>query len=284
VISNSAGAPPAPAPVRRAQQGGRDFARSDQFEWLARAGLAARGAIYAVIGVLAIKLAFGNGGKTTDQQGALAEIAKQPFGKILMGLMAIGLFGYATWRIVRAIIGHGKEAGKDDAKERVGGIASGISYGIFFVTSLTILFGSGKSGNSGPDKATGGVLGWPGGPILVAIAGIVLIGIGLEQAYKGIKKKFLEDSKTEQMSEKVKQAFTGLGVFGHLARGVVFGLIGYFLVKAAIDFKAKEAVGIDGALASLRDASYGPVILGIVALGLIGFAAYSLADARYRRV
>ena len=86
------------------------------------------------------------------------------------------------------------------------------------------------------------------------------------------------------MSERVERAFTALGVFGHLARMVVFVLIGWFLLRAAIDYDPDKAVGLDGALTKLADASYGPVLLGIVAAGLIGFAAYSIADARYRKV
>ena len=274
------------APLREAKaearsQGG-DFARTPQFEWLARAGLVARGVIYAIIGILSIKLAFGTGGKTTDQQGALAEIAKQPFGKVLLVLMIVGLAGYATWRLVRAAIGHGPEA-TDDTKERISGLASGIAYGILCITAVSILIGSGGGGNN-PDKTTGGVLGWPGGQYIVGIAGLILIGVGLEQGYKGVKKKFLEQSKTEQMSEKVERGFTALGVFGHLARMVVFVLIGYFLLRAAIDFDPDKAIALDGALSKLAHVSYGPLLLGIVAAGLIGFAAYSVADARYRRV
>src|SRR5829696_8005138 len=236
-------------PVRHAQAKGDDVARSRQFEWLARAGLVARGVIYAIVGVLAIKLAFGDGGKTTNQQGALETIARQPFGKALLILMAIGLAGYAIWRLVRAAIGHGPEA-SDDTKERVAGFASGIAYAALCVTAVSILVGSGGGGGGGsPDKATGGVLDWPGGQILVAIAGLIMIGVGLEQGYKGFKKKFLEKSKTEQMSESVE-----------------------------------KALGLDGALSKLGQASYGPALLGIVAAGLVGFAAYSVADARYRRV
>jgi hypothetical protein len=128
------------------------------------------------------------------------------------------------------------------------------------------------------------VLGWPGGQILVGIAGLVIVGVGFEQGYKGIKKKFLEESKTEQMSRSVERSFSTLGVVGHLARMVVFALIGYFLIRAAIDFDPDEAVSLDGALSAVAQASYGPILLGIVAAGLIAFAAYSMADARYRKV
>ena len=270
--------------MREAKSTGDAIAHARWFEWLARAGLVARGAIYGIIGVLALEVAFGTGGKTTNQKGALAEIAQQPGGKILLVLMAIGLFGYAFWRLLRAAVGHGPEE-TDDGKERLKGLDSGIAYASLFITCLSILFGSSGSGGSGsPDKATGGVLGWPGGQFIVAIAGLVLIGVGLYQGYEGVKKKFLEKSKTEEMSEKTEKVFTALGVAGHLARMVVFALIGYFLMKAAIDFDPKKAVSVDGALAALAKASYGPVLLGIVAAGMVAFGAYSVADARYRRV
>jgi hypothetical protein len=270
------------APARHARSAADRVARTRQFEWLARAGLAARGVVYMVIGVLAVKLALGDGGKTTNQQGALKTIAQQPFGKVLLILVAIGLFGYALWRLVRAAVGHGLEQA-DDTKERVDSAFSGFGYAALFVTAIGILIGSG-SGGGDPGKATGGVLDWPGGQVLVAIAGIVIVGVGLQQGYKAIKKKFLDESKTEEMSDRVRAAFTGLGVFGYLARMVVFGLIGYFLFKAAIDYDPDKAVSLDGALAGLGQASNGPLLLGIVAAGLIGFGAYSFADARYRKV
>src|SRR5215204_750924 len=184
------------APVRHAQAKGDDVARKPQFEWLARAGLVSRGVIYAIIGVLAVKLALGDGGKTTNQKGALQTIVEQPFGKTLLILTAIGLAGYAIWRLVRAGIGHGPEA-TDDTKERLAGLASGLAYAALFVTAMSILLGSGGGGSGGnPDQATGGVLDWPAGQVLVAIAGAVMIGVGLDQGYKGIKRKFLEKSKT----------------------------------------------------------------------------------------
>ncbi len=112
----------------------------------------------------------------------------------------------------------------------------------------------------------------------------MLIGVGLYQGYRGITKDFLEDSKTEQMSSRVRTWIEWIGTFGHLARMVVFVLVGVFLIKAAVDYNPSKAVGLDGALAKVDHASYGPLLLGIVAAGLIAFGVHSLSDARYRRL
>ncbi len=268
--------------TRPAKAQGERVAHSTAFEWLARSGFVARGLVYGIIGVLAFKLALGDGGKTTNQQGALKTIAHQSFGQALLTLVAIGLGGYALWRLVRAAIGHGPEAG-DSTFDRLAGLASGIAYAALCVTAIQIL--SGSASNSGKaSKPAAGVLGWTGGVWIVGATGAIIFGVGIYQAHKGISKDFLEDSKVEQMSQHTRKAFTTLGMIGYAARGFVFGLIGYFLVKAAIDYSPSQAVGLDGALARLQSNSYGPFLLGIVAAGLIAFASYSLADARYRRL
>jgi hypothetical protein len=273
---------PDTASLQGAQRQGDKLADAREFAWLARAGLAARAVVYAIIGVLALKLALGDGGKATNQQGALKTIAGQPFGKTLLILVAIGLAGYALWRLTRAALGHGPEQ-SDSGMDRVAALASGIVYAALCVTAVKIVAGA-STGSGSPKKATGGVLDWTGGPWLVGIAGVVLIGVAAYQAHKGLTEKFLDDSKTGQMSRGVQRAFTALGIFGHLARAVVFTLVGYGLIRAAIDYDPQKAVGLDGALRKLADASYGPWLLGLVAAGLIGFAAYSAADARYRKV
>jgi hypothetical protein len=263
---------------------GESFVRTRTFEVLSRAGFVARALVYGIIGVLAIKLALGQGGKLTNQQGALHTIANQPFGKLLLTLVAIGLGGYSLWRLLRAALGHGPE-GSDTGFERLAALGSGIAYGAMCAVAVEILLGAGGGGSAGnPKTSAGGVLGWTGGTWIVGIAGGVLIGIALYQGYRGITKKFLKDSKVEEMPPRVRVWIGRLGTFGHLARMVVFGLIGVFLVKAAIDFNPSKAVGLDGALAKVVDASYGHLLLGIVAAGLIAFAIYSLSDARYRRI
>ncbi|MEP6892420.1 MAG: DUF1206 domain-containing protein [Gaiellaceae bacterium] len=263
-----------------AQDAGATVTRSAPFEWLARAGFVARGLIYVIIGVLALKLAAGLGGKTTNQQGALRTIAHQPFGRILLLAVAIGLGGYALWRIVRAAVGqHG-----DSALDRISGLASGLVYAGMCLIAVKLLVGAKPSTTANPHKATAGVFGWPAGTWIVGLVGAVLIGVGLYQGYRGLSKDFLDDSKTEQMSPSGRRWFERIGILGYLARMVVFGLIGVFLIKAAVDFRAKTAIGLDGALAKLAHQPYGHLLLGVVAAGLIAFGVYSLADARYRKI
>jgi fumarate reductase subunit D len=269
--------------AREARVGGEKVARSSGFEWLARAGFVARGLIYGIIGILAIKLALGAGGKTTNQQGALETIARQPFGKVLLILVAIGLAGYALWRLLHALLGHGPED-SDTTFERVAAFGSGIVYAGLCAIAVEILLGSGGNSSGSSHKTAAGVFGWPAGTWLVGIAGAVLVGVGLYQGYRGISRDFLKDSKTEEMSARVRNWVEWIGTFGHLARMVVFGLVGVFLIKAAIDYDPNKAVGLDGALAKLAHASYGPFLLGLVAAGLIAFGVYSLSDARYRRI
>jgi hypothetical protein len=270
--------------LRHAKSAGEGFVNSAAFEWLSRAGFVARSAIYAIIGVLAFKLAIGSGGKLTNQHGALTTVADQPFGSLLLTLLAIGLGGYALWRFFRAALGRGPE-GSDSGFERLAALASGLAYGALCVLAVEILVGSGSSSSStDPSSSAAGILGWPGGPLIVGAAGLVMIGVALYQAYKGITQKFLDDSKTEEMSPGTRKWIARLGTVGHLARAVVFGLIGVFLVKAAIEYDPKTAVGLDGALAKLANQPYGSVLLGIVAAGLIAFALYSLSDARYRKI
>lgn len=268
----------------KAQRGGEQLAHAKTLGWLARAGLLARGAVYLVIGLLALEVALGEGGKTTDQQGAMKAISAQSYGKVLLVLLIIGLAGYAIWRLTRAAVGHGAEQ-RDDTGDRIAALASGIVYAALCVVAIGILIGSGSTSSSQKAKeTTAGVLGWSGGPVLVAIAGLVLIGVAIYQAYKGLSRNFLEDAKTGEMSESVRKAYTALGVVGLTARAVIFALVGYGILKAALEYDPKEAVGLDGALRKLADTPFGPWLLGLIAVGLAVFALYSIADARYRKV
>jgi hypothetical protein len=270
------------APADEATQAADQVARSDALGRLARAGMVARGLVFLIVAVLAGKLAVGERGTDADQQEALRTIAAGPLGEVLLLLVAIGLAGYALWMLARAAIGHGVER-TDSGLDRVSALASAVAYGVVCATAIAVLAGSG-SGSGSPKEATGGVLGWPAGTVLVAVAGAVVIGVGVYQAYKGFARKFLEEARTGEMTDEARKAYTTLGVFGYVARAVVFVLVGYGLIKAAVDYDPRKAVGLDGALHELADSAYGPPLLWVVAVGLAGFGLYSIADARYHRV
>ncbi len=160
--------------------------------------------------MLALKLALGHGGKLTNQQGAMHTVAHQPFGKVLLTLVAIGLGGYSLWRLVRAAIGHGPE-GSDSGIDRVAALASGIVYGGMCLLAVEILLGgrSGGGSSTSPKQATAGVFGWPAGTWLVGIAGAMLIGVasvpGVPRAVPQVPRR-LEDRRDEPRDEEVDHA------------------------------------------------------------------------------
>jgi uncharacterized protein DUF1206 len=274
--------PDSTAPLRSARSWSEEFVQSRAFEILSRAGFVARALVYGIIGVLAFDLAVAQGGKITNQQGALRTVEQQSFGHVLLAVLAAGLGGYALWRLFRGILGHGAE-GADRGIERLGALASGIVYAAMCAIAVQILTGPGTSGGSAK-KTASDVFGWPAGRWLVGLAGVVLAGVAIFQFIRGVRQKFLDDSKTEQIPRGLMPWFKTLGTIGHVARAVVFGLVAAFLIKAAYDYKANEAIGLDGALAKLYNGAYGSWLLAAIALGLIAFSCFSLLEARYRRI
>jgi hypothetical protein len=141
-----------------------------------------------------------------------------------------------------------------------------------------------RSQNERAHETTAEILSWPAGRWLVGLAGACIVGVGLYNGYRGITQSFVEKWDSSRMSESVRRWATRIGVVGLLARLVVFSLIGFFAIRAAIDYDPKEAVGLDGALQKLTHQSYGPWLLGVTAAGLLAYALFCFADARYRRV
>lgn len=262
--------------------------RSRPFELMVRAGFVARAVTYGVIGGITLALAVGAGGEPAapNQQGALSLIASAPLGRVALAVAAAGLLGYALWKFGQAIFGRGPEGGGGpELKDRLANVGGGVVYVAFFAIAVRILFGSsGGSGSSEPSKAAAGVLGWPGGPVIVGIAGAALIAISAYQVYDAFRGRFADDAKQREMGPVASGTFMLLGHVGLVARGLVFALVGYFLVKTAIDFNAHEAVGLDGALGRVHHEPFGPWLLGLIAAGLLVFAFYSLFEARYRQL
>ena len=220
------------------------------------------------------------------RKGALQAVADKPFGIILLGLLALGLTGYALWQLVEVVVGPRDKEGVDAHAKRAASLAQTVIYGSLSAFAWAIVAGSGESVSSGgsEQQQTATVLGWLGGVALVTIVGIVLIGIAVYQGYQAATKGFLENLKLGEMSEPERKAATYLGVGGHIACGVVFALIGVFLVKAALEYDSQEAIGLGGALTKLARQPYGSFLLGLVAAGLLLYGLYSFVESRYRKL
>lgn len=255
--------------------------------WLVRAGFVARGITYGIIGALALAIAFGAGtmGTTPNQQGALALIAHTPVGRPALVAICAGLLAYALWKLTQGIFGRGPEGGGGSKRQdRMANLAGGIVYLAFFGVAIGVLTGSSGNSSGEPSQAASGVLGWPGGRYIVGIAGAGLIGISLYQLFDALLGRFAKDSKTEQMDPHERQVFMRLGRLGLTARALVFALIGYFVLRVAVDYKPSNAIGVDGALARLHHEPFGPWLVGLTGLGLLTFAAFSMIEGRHRRL
>jgi len=268
----------------KAEQAKRETVENPFVEGLARAGYVARGVIYALIGILAVQLALADSGKATDQNGAIQMIGAQPFGKWLLILLAIGLLGYSMWGFIRAFfdaLGRGHDL--KGLIERFGFLVSGVTYGALAVVAFNIATGSGNTNAGKPQDMSAQLMSHPYGQWLVALLGAFWIAAGLAQLYLAWKADFKKDFKPGLPTTERKWA-EWLGRFGYAARGVVFALIGWFLIVSAMRFDPKQAVGLDGALLKLAQQPYGMPLLGIVALGLVAFGVYSALCARWIRV
>ena len=253
---------------------------------LARFGYAAKGVVYAIIGVLAAQAAFGGGGQTTGQSGALQQVVSQPFGRIMLGVVAVGLVGYAIWRLVQAIMDPEQEGTDGEGiVKRIGFAISGIVYLGLAFTSFQIIRGTGGGGGSSAEDFTARLMSQPFGRWMVGIVGVIIIGVGFFQLYKGFAAKFREDLKLSEMGSAEETWATRAGRIGLAARGVVYGVIGVLLIQAALQANPQQAGGLGQALSTLANQPYGPWILGLVALGLVAYGAYAaLVLARFRKI
>lgn len=260
------------------------MAHSTLPEWMARIGYAARGVVYLVAGSFAVLAAIGSGGRATDGKGALHAILAAPFGQVLLGIVALGLVGFAVWRVLQAVFDADRLGRKPKALLRriVYAGSAVVHVGLAYSAARLILgLSAGRNDNRAAQDWTATLLAQPFGPWLVAAVGAGLAAGGVAMAVRGwggdVDRRLSLDSQTRNW-------IVPLGRFGLMARGGVFVLAGWFLMSAALHADAGEARGLGGALRSLQQQPYGWALLGITALGLFAFGAFQLASAVYRRI
>lgn len=261
----------------------------DWINWLARFGYAAKGLVYITIGLLAIQVVFGTGGKTTGPSGALESLANRPFPHLLLGITALGLLSYAAWRIVQAWIDPQNEGtGTHGLIKRGAYVISGAIYGTLGMEAadLALEIFDREDGDDGDEQAEEGVA-WlmtqPFGIWLVALVGMVIIATGFYQFYRAYKMKFRSELELSEMNPTERTWTIRAGRIGFAARGVVYSLIGGFIVVSAWQANPEQAAGIGESLQALLQQPFGPWLLGIVAIGLIVYGIYAFLLVRYHR-
>jgi hypothetical protein len=254
-------------------------------ERFARFGYAAKGMVYIIVGLLAIEVALGLGGKVTDSEGALQAIMMQPFGKVLLLGIALGLVGYVLWCLVQAVVDpESQETDTQRVIQRLGYALSGLSYAGLALAAAKMIIGLKNSkGNSSVDW-TARLLSEPFGRWLVVLAGVVVIVVGFSYFYRAYTTEFLAQFNVPEMSKIELFWATHLGRFGMSTRGSIFGVIGIYLIQAALRFDPEEAKGLGGALKAIAQQPFGLFFLGVIAVGLIAYGIYEIVLARYRQI
>lgn len=278
--------------VQEARNTARNAATSRGVTVLARLGYAVKGVVYVVIGFLAILLATGHGGSATDQNGALRAIYDSPlgegFGRVLMIVITVGLFGFALWSLIQAVFD--TEHKGHHAKGiigRIGYAGVAVSYGLLGVVAYQIAStGATPSRNStsSAQNWTGLLLKQPAGVFLVILVGCIVLGIAVYLFARAYRASFARHLNLYALGARARQGVIALGRFGNAALGVVFLIVSFFLIIAAVKHNPKDAKGLDAALSELLKQPFGPWLLGVVALGLLAYGIYSFAEARYRQV
>jgi hypothetical protein len=256
---------------------------SQWIEWLGRIGLVAKGISFGLVGVLAVLVALGVGGAATDRPGVLRLLSKEWYGVFILVALGLGFCAYAAWRFAQALLDRDDEGNDFEGwAKRSGALLKGLFYAGLGLLSFSFVAGP-RGESSDEPEYTARVFDLPLGRWLVLAAGLALIAYGLANGYRSLTGKFRKHLKTAKMErEDVRPLVNVVGFLGHAARMVLFSMVGLFLVRAAWQFDAQEAIGLDEALSKLAHQTYGPVWLGAAAVGLFAYGVFSLLSARYR--
>lgn len=251
---------------------------------LFRVGYTTKGILYSLIGTFAVATVFGEANGAGGPKAIIKWIGTNPFGQILLGLMGVGLLFYSLYRIYTGINPPDEGKKKFEKLRHVAWVVSGISYGVLAFFTFRLLFMGGSGGGSGTKQsAISWLLQQSWGPVVVGIIGGVIAATGFFQFYKALKDKHMEPLKDGKLDRKKKETFKQTGRVGLTSRAVIFGIIAYFLFRAAWMDDPSQFKGVGESLSYLRGEAYGPYLLAIVGAGLLAYGLFMFVRARYER-
>ncbi len=253
---------------------------------IARVGLVGKAMLYGIFALIAVNLATNSGSTTTD--GAIENLASGSFGRVLLIVLTVGLVTLVAWKALQALAGDPVEG--SEASDRAKFALKGLSYFGVAAASVAVLvanWGGGSNssgGGGGKQEATATVLGWPGGQFLVVLAGLGIIAFGLYELYKhALNAGFLERLDLASLDASAEEGIELAGRVGYAAHGTITAIAGVFLLVAGVQHDPDETKGLSGVLQELADATWGTILLWVIAVGLILFALFTLAEAKLRR-
>jgi len=252
---------------------------------LARLGFVSKALIYGVVGGLAIAAAARAGGRVTDTSGALRFILRQPYGQALLVALAVGLFGYALWRVLDAYYDpdrHGTSLA--GLVVRIGHAIRGSVYGVLGIEAVRLA--QGLRGSTGHEARlwTARILDWPFGEWLIGLAGLIIVCVGASEVWYGLTTGIDKSIDLSRIPRGLRNAATNVSRFGVGARGVIIVVLGIFLVKAALERDPSEVHGTRQSILELSNAVSGRWMLAAIGAGLIAYAIDQVLHARCRRI
>lgn len=260
----------------------QDVTTNRGYRALVSVGLVSYGLVHVVMAWIALRLAWGGGGGEASSQGALQELAGQPLGSVLLGVVAIGLFALVVWQGFEAALGHRHLKDAKRLRKRVSSAGKALVYLALGLSAAMIALGGGGGGGGGggntEESVTARLLAVPFGRVLVVLVGLVVVAVGVAQIVKGVKKKF-----TEELAGGADQPTVRLGTAGYVAKGIALAIVGGLFGWAALTYDADKAGGIDAALKTVQDQPFGGILLTVMALGILAFGLYCFSWARQAR-
>jgi hypothetical protein len=270
--------------TRDAQNTAARAAHSKPLEILTRAGFIGYGIVHILFAWIILQVAFGGSTADGDQSGALQTLAQQPFGKVVIVLVAIGLLAMAVWQALEAAFGHRQDQGRTRVLERVASVFRTVVYLWFAFTAWKVFKDAPASTADSQQEASEGLMGSTGGRFLLVVAGLALAALGIGLIWYGVKKRFEKHLKTGEMSPSTHRLTRRLGIAGYAAKGVAYGIAGLLFVVAAVTYDPEKARGLDATIKTVSGQAYGSILLTLIALGVLAFGIFCFFQSKYRKV
>ncbi|MGY2874949.1 membrane associated rhomboid family serine protease [Marmoricola sp. URHA0025 HA25] len=265
----------------RIERAGEEADHSDWLDRAVRFGLVAYGAVYLMIAWVAGELALGNRSGRPSPQGALAKLAGQPFGHVLLWAVAVGLFVLVVWRVLEAFAGHRGADGAELVRKRGLSLGKAVLYGALGVSAVRVALGGGQSPRA-PKTMTAKVMDWPAGQWIVGLAALAIVGYGVAMIWSGCTDRFLEHLDGRGRTGEAGRAYTWFGRVGHVAKGIAFGIVGGLVGYAALTHEPQKSGGLDQGLEKVLHQPFGPWLLLAIAIGIGCYGLFCFAWARHR--